>query len=271
MNKLLAAAVAFSLPLLSCLAQAPEVPAPSSADAASADVSGAAPAKPEPEVITAGNKPEAAYSEPSCFDGAIRVSAMITSGGKVKVGIVDAKSGASYLVGPGESAGSVDVVEANYDKETVVLRRGMEVCTLALAEDPNAPVMQAPAAVAAFQDSPLYRGEAIENFLKEFPEAMTNGMIKFPLPVAPPAQGKGETIEKFLAANPELAKKVNQPVVGKGEGIESFLKKNPDVKISDKPIPEGSLGPGIEEMLKKNPKIVTNTIPGPIPPPTPAP
>jgi hypothetical protein len=112
------------------------------------------------------------------------------------------------------------------------------------------------------ENSPLYRGEAIENFLKEFPEALSNGMIKFPLPVAPPAQGKGETIEKFLRENPELAKKVNQPVVGRGEGIETFLKQHPEIKVSDKPIPPGSLGPGIEEAMKKNPVVITNTIPG---------
>jgi hypothetical protein len=222
----------------------------------------------EPDLIVAGGEPQQAMPEPSCFDGDIRISALITSSGKVKVGIVDAKSGASYLVGAGESAGSVRVVEADYEKEQVVLQRGTEVCTLSLAADPNAPLIQAPAAIAAMQNSPLYRGEAIENFLKEFPEAMTNGMIKFPLPVAPPAKGKGETIEKFLAANPELAEKVNKPVVGKGEGIESFLKQHPEIKVQDKPIPEGSLGPGIEEMLKKNPTIVTNTIPG-APPATP--
>ena len=213
-------------------------------------------------VIVAGDKPVTAI--PSCFDDAIRVSALISSGGKVKVGIVEAKSNQSYLLSPGEKAGNVEVVSADYEKETVMLRRGKEDCILVLAADPNA--KPPPEVVEALTSSPLYRGEAIENFLKEFPDAIDKGMIKFPLPVAPPAVGKGEGIEKFLRENPELAKKVDQPVVGRGEGIEKYLKEHPEIKVNDQPIPEGSLGPGIEAAMKNNPKIITNSIPGITPP-----
>ena len=213
-------------------------------------------------VIVAGDQP--VTSIPSCFDDAIRVSALISSGGKVKVGIVEAASNQSYLLSPGEKAGNVEVVSADYEKETVMLRRGTEECILVLAADPNAE--PPPEVIAAIANSPLYRGEAIENFLKEFPDAIDKGMIKFPLPVAPPAVGKGEGIEKFLRENPELAKKVDQPVVGRGEGIEKYLKEPPEIKVNDQPIPEGSLGPGIEAAMKNNPRIITNTIPGITPP-----
>ena len=219
---------------------------------------GFAASDPDDNVIVAGDQP--VTSIPSCFDDTIRVSALISSGGKVKVGIVEAKSNQSYLVSPGEKAGDVEVVSADYEKETVMLRRGTEDCILILAADPNA--KPPPEVVEALAKSPLYRGEAIENFLKEFPNAISNGMIKFPLPVAPPAKGKGEGIEKFLRENPELAKKVDQPVVGRGEGIEKYLKEHPEIKVNDQPIPEGSLGPGIEQAMKNNPKIITNAIPG---------
>jgi hypothetical protein len=232
-------------------------------------LSSEASAKEEPEVIVAGGEAKAEPDQPSCFGGDIRVSALITSGGKVKVGIVDSITDASYLVGAGEMAGSVEVVTADYQTETVVLKRGHETCTLSLAADPNAPLIQAPAALAAMEDSPLYRGEAIENFLKEFPEAMSNGMMKFPLPVSPPAEGKGEAIDAFLREHPEIARDIDKPVVGRGEGIESFLRAHPEIKVSDEPIPEGSLGPGIEEAMRNNPTIESNAFEGMFPPPAP--
>ncbi|MFH0907223.1 MAG: hypothetical protein V1929_00470 [bacterium] len=219
-------------------------------------------AKDDTNVIVAGN--DLITSIPSCFDDAIRVSALISSGGKVKVGIVEAESNRSYLVSPGEKAGDVEVVSADYEKETVILRRGTEDCILVLAADPNA--KPPPELIEALASSPLYRGEAIENFLKEFPDAIDKGLIKFPLPISPPAKGKGEGIEKFLRENPELAKKVDQPVVGRGEGIEKYLKEHPEIKVNDQPISEGSLGPGIEAAMKDNPKIITNAIPGITPP-----
>lgn len=201
----------------------------------------------------------ASLSGPACFDDRIRISALISAGGKVKVGIVETGTQNSYLVSPGETAGDVLVVSANYEKEQVVLRRGNDVCTLNLASDPNA---VQPALNLAPPIEPVFRGEAIEKFLRENPNAMKEGAVKFPLPVMPPAVGKGEGIEKFLREHPELAAKANQPAVGRGEGIESYLKAHPEIKVSDAPIKEGSLGPGIEAALKANPQVLTNHAPG---------
>ena len=203
--------------------------------------------------------PAAALSQPSCFDDHIRISALISSGGKVRVGIVETASQNSYLVSPGETAGDVVVVSADYDREQVVLRRGAEVCTLNLAADPNA---VRPALNLLPPPEKVYRGEAIENFLRENPDVLREGHVKFPLPVMPEAVGKGEAIESFLRDHPELAAKANTPAVGRGEGIESYLKAHPEVKVQDAPIPEGSLGPGIEAALKANPQILTNQSPG---------
>ena len=213
------------------------------------------PAPPPPAALPAA----AALSGPACFDDHIRISALISAGGKVKVGIVETGTQNSYLVSPGESAGDVLVVSADYEREQVVLRRGNDVCTLNLAADPNA---VQPALNLAPPIEPVFRGEAIEKFLRENPNAMKEGAVKFPLPVMPPAVGKGEGIESFLRQHPELAAKANQPAVGKGEGIEAYLKAHPEIKVSDAPIPEGSLGPGIEAALKASPQMLTNRAPG---------
>ena len=118
------------------------------------------PAPPPPAALPAA----AALSGPACFDDHIRISALISAGGKVKVGIVETGTQNSYLVSPGESAGDVLVVSADYEREQVVLRRGNDVCTLNLAADPNA--MQ-PALNLAPPIEPVVRGEAIEKFLRE--------------------------------------------------------------------------------------------------------
>ena len=205
--------------------------------------------------------PGAVPAQPSCFNDKVRISALISSGEKVRVGIVDTISKTSYLVSPGESAGQVVVVAADYDRETVTLRLGDEVCTLNLSSDPNA---DHSAQNLLPPTEKVDRGEAIEAFLKENPNAVEQGMIKFPLPIMPNAVGKGEGIEKFLRDNPELAAKADQPVVGKGEGIEKFLREHPEIKV-DEEIPEGSFGSGIDAELKKHPEFLTNSVPG-IPP-----
>ena len=196
--------------------------------------------------------------EPSCFGDAIRISALILSGGGVKVGIVETATKASYLVRPGEKAGNVEVVSADYDKETVVLQMGDAVCTLHLASDPNAEPIDITAVNPA---TGIFRGEAIEQFLRDNPAAIDEGVIKFPLPMMPPAQGRGEGIEAFLRNNPALAAELDKPVVGKGEGIEKFLKENPELNTPDEVVIDG-FGPGIEEQMRLHPELFTNNIPG---------
>lgn len=201
--------------------------------------------------------------EPSCFGDAIRVSALISSGGGVKVGLVETSTKASYLIRPGETAGGVEVVSADYETETVVLRMGDAICTLHLAADPNAPVIDLTAPNPA---TGIFRGEAIDQFLRENPTALEDGIVKFPLPVMPPAQGRGETIEAFLRDHPEIAAQLDKPVVGKGEGIEAFLRENPEARVPDDVVIEG-FGPGIEEQLRLHPELLTNLLQQSIEPP----
>ncbi len=186
-------------------------------------------------------------AEPSCFGDKVRVSALISSGDKVKVGIVETATKASYLVSPGEQAGPVEVISVDYDREIVTLKMGEQICTLNLAGDPNAP-QYAPQAAKPAEN--VYRGEAIESFLRENPNAVEQGMVKFPLPVMPDAVGKGEGIEQFLRDNPEAAATADKTAEGKGESIESFLKAHPEIKV-DEEIKPGSFGSGIDAELKR--------------------
>lgn len=207
-------------------------------------------------------------ASPDCFGDAIRISALVKSGGRVRVGILELATSNSYFVSAGQRAGAIEIVSIDYDKEQVTLKRGDTTCVLALAADPNA--SKRALAAARSPDAPDYRGEAIEKFLAEHPEAVEQGMVKLPpLQPLPVATGHGETIDRFLAQNPEAARIANTPAVGRGEGIEKFLREHPEIKVDDAPIPEGSLGPGIEAALKNNPIIVTNTIPGQPQPPAP--
>ena len=203
--------------------------------------------------------PRASADDTPCFSDVIRVSALVNIGDKVKVGIIDLATSNSYFVTAGQKAGTIDVVAIDYDKAQVTLRRGDTTCVLALAADPNA---AKDVAEIHSPDSPLYRGEAIEKFLKENPNALQEGAIKFPvLMPSPPATGHGETIDRFLSQNPEAARMANTPAVGRGEGIEKYLKQHPEIKVDDTPIPEGSLGPGIEAAMKNHPMMMSNGIP----------
>lgn len=217
-------------------------------------------------LCTALTATTAAAENAACFSDIIRISALVNLGGKAKVGIIELATSNSYFVAAGQKAGQIEVVAIDYDAEKVTLRRGETTCILALAADPNAPTI---IAETHSPDSPLYRGEAIEKFLRENPSALQEGAVKFPpLTPMPPATGHGETIDRFLSQNPEAARIANTPSVGRGEGIEKFLREHPEIKVDDTPVPEGSLGPGIEAAMKNHPMVISNGIPN-IPQPNP--
>ena len=188
----------------------------------------------------------------TCFGGVIRISALIEMNDTVKIGFVDTRDNRSYLLSPGEVAGDIIVVEANYENETVVLQFGEEFCTLQLERDPNATVSR-----QVDYDPQFFRGEAIEQFLAEFPNAVEDGLIKFPLVAPPAAIGRGETIERLLNENPEMRAIADMVVTGRGPGIEAMLAQFPEL-AEPVEIPEGSLGPGIEEAIRNNPEAMTN-------------
>ena len=191
----------------------------------------------------------------SCFNGTIRISALIQFPDTIKVGFVDSRNGRSYLLSPGESAGDVEVIESNYENESVVLKLGDEYCTMKLDNDPNAPAPVVPPVPA--YDPEFFKGEAIERFLKEFPNAVEDGLIKFPLVAPKPVAGRGETIERMLNEHPEMRAIADMVVTGRGPGIEAMMAEHPELAVPVE-IPEGSLGPGIEEAMRNNPSAVSN-------------
>ncbi|MBI3986985.1 MAG: hypothetical protein HY343_08705 [Lentisphaerae bacterium] len=89
--------------------------------------------------------------------------------------------------------------------------------------------------------APAFKGESIEKFLKEHPEAAR----QFPSPISLQSpdpnfrfDGKGETIEKFLKEHPEATRQFPSPIPlsppdptmnaqGRGNTIETFIKDQP--------------------------------------------
>lgn len=197
-----------------------------------------------------------------CFNDTIRITALVRQAGKAKVGIVELANTNSAFVAVGGKMAGIEIVSIDYEKEVVTMKRGDTLCILSLAADPNAPKGPMIAAGGARgPDSPDWRGEAIEKFLRENPDAMKDGDIKLAeLEPEPEVKGFGPSIDAILAQNPELARKMEKPTEGKGEGIENFLKAN-GLKVDDAPIPEGSLGPGIEEAMKKAGLVIENNPP----------
>ncbi len=205
--------------------------------------------------FTASAQSEAVTDETgtlTCFNGVIRISALIEVQNEVKIGFVDTRDNRSYLLSPGEVAGDIIIVEADYEKETVILQLGEEYCTLKLERDPNASIKS-----QIDYDPQFFSGEAIEQFITEFPNAVEDGLIKFPLTAPPPAIGRGETIERLLRENPEMRAVADMVITGRGPGIEAMLAEHPEFNVPVE-IPEGSLGPGIEEAIRNHPEAMTN-------------
>ncbi|HMP73112.1 MAG TPA: hypothetical protein PKE55_07600 [Kiritimatiellia bacterium] len=189
-----------------------------------------------------------------CLGEHLRVSALIQLEDGIRVGIVDASSADSAILAVGETFAGLTLLSADYQAERVILQRGEHTCELSLADDPNAIIL--PPAYTTHPE--LYRGEAIERFLREFPNAEADGLIKFPLqPPLEPITGRGPGIEALLQQHPEFADLADLVVTGRGPGIERFLSENPDLAPPTE-IPEGRLGPGIEEALRNHPHIETN-------------
>lgn len=204
----------------------------------------------------------------------LRVSALIQFAGGLKVGFVDAESKDTFFLGVGERKQGVELIEANFETENVVVEKNGVRWTLQLETDPNAPILPVappPVAGSVVPDDGTYRGEGIETFLREHPEAIIKGRfpgIQPPPPGTPPVEGFGPGIEKFLRENPELAEKASRPAVGRGETIEKLLKDNPELAEQvNRPV-EGR-GEGIEKFLRENPELLSqgaeNGIPGGIP------
>ncbi|MBN1673038.1 MAG: hypothetical protein JXR37_18475 [Kiritimatiellae bacterium] len=150
---------------------------------------------------------------PPSFSQNLRLSGLAHIDNETLVALVDTKSQKHYFLREGESEDGISLVSVDLKNQQVVLRRGEETATLGLQADANAP-RPAPKTVqrgplpgrtvmptAPPSDKPIppgSKGETIDKFLRENPNAVIKGTIPFPPPDLKPAEGKGETIERLL-------------------------------------------------------------------------
>lgn len=188
----------------------------------------------------------------------LRISAMIKNADGLKVGIVNTVENWNKFIEVGDTYNGVEVVEADYETEEVVLRKGDETIRLFLATDPNAEV------VAGIIDEgtptqTAWKGEGIESYLRDHPELAEK--------LNQPTVGMGEGIESVLRENPELAEKAKRPQVGLGEGIESYLNEHPELRNAATS-PAVGMGEGIERALREQAELEkSGKAPAPIPTP----
>lgn len=249
------AAVALVASGLSAAAQPPDmytIPA-------EAPASGAVDEKLAP--ILLGQEPPAepakpAEAAPTDTSEGFRLSALIKAGDIIKAGLINLADDRHKFVAPGEKFYDAIVLGIDYDGESVTLERDGKTFSLQLAADPNA--VQAAADDATDDLNRIWRGEGIEQFLKDHPDAVIKTGPSFKslgyVP-GPPVTGLGPGIEEHLKDNPELREKLLKPVEGLGEGIESHLKDNPELR-KELEQPVTGLGPGIESYLKENPELL---------------
>jgi len=223
-------------------------------------------------------EPATLSSAPPPSAEGLRVSALIQFTGGTKVGMVDTKNHTSFFLGVGERKHGFKLVSADFDAEEIILEKDNVTWRMELEKDPNAPAIPVGASPPQAPATPVYRGEGIEAFLREHPDAVVKGTVpelQAPPPGTEPVEGFGPGIEKFLAEDPELAERVSQPAVGKGETIERFLRENPELAEEvNKPVT--GKGEGIERFLREQPNIRPQGIPpeafppGVTPPPAPS-
>lgn len=175
----------------------------------------------------------------------LRISAMIKNADGIKVGIVHTTENWNKFIAVGTSYSGIEVVEADYETEEVVLRKGEETVRLYLATDPNAEVV-----AGVFDEGTatqtVWKGEGIESYLREHPELAEK--------LNRPTVGMGEGIESVLRENPELAEKVRRPQTGLGEGIESYLNEHPELRNAATS-PAVGMGSGIENALREQEEL----------------
>jgi hypothetical protein len=173
----------------------------------------------------------------------VRLTALLQQGDRVRVGLVLAGDGRSLLLAPGQSAGDVEVLSADYDAGEARLRwRGRDL-RLALVGRVVDVGLAGPA-----PDAALFPAGALEGFFAEFPEFRSGGRGKLLLEAPPVPSDRGETIERALAADPALREAVDGVVTGRGPTIEAILKAQPDLPPAPDATPSG-LGPEIERRL----------------------
>jgi len=168
-----------------------------------------------------------------------RLSALVRTIDTTKAGIVDTVEGRSFFLAVGESEDGLHLIEARYDRESAIVQVGDERLYLVLDYGETFERFE------EFEEDtplPLFRGTAIEAFLRENPDAERKLVYAVeqdeddPAPDGDEASADereqdehwlGEGIEAHMEKDADYRERARQPAVGRGEGIERFL-EDPD-------------------------------------------
>lgn len=142
-------------------------------------------------------------------------SLIMVDGEGPRVGLVEIKTSKSYFLFPGETQDGIRVVSADFEKDEVVIQRGVEMAVLKLKEagtaekktapgagltaprtrlgslrPPGAPAasapVQPPVAVVPAPPVPRLHGEELEKHLKQYQmEVIRKGLPPLPIPLTP--------------------------------------------------------------------------------------
>ena len=145
------------------------------------------------------------------FANKIRMSALIEmEDGTVKIGLIDTTSNTAFYLAEGETDMGVELVAADYENETAILKKGEEVVELKLASGAfqaltpaeqqqrlSAPTAAAGGARMSYAERramrekarreappPKYTGEELEKHLQEYQmEVLRQGLPPLPIPL----------------------------------------------------------------------------------------
>ena len=201
----------------------------------------------------------------------IRFSAIVKSGDRIKVGLVDMQTQYSTFKAVGREFQGYTIVSADYDSESVLLEKDGQEYMLSLQGDPNAEALRE--ASANDFNRMFDVGKEMQAFLEAHPDAIVKTTPNFAdiFKPQPEAQGMGDGIEQFLQKgagggtgsgqrelmvspeeNPLMNPDMGEPVVL--PGLEQYIDELPELNAEAIPPVEG-LGPGIEAFLDQHPEL----------------
>lgn len=186
--------------------------------------------------------PKMENKEDTAFLERFRVSALIDSNRKFRVGLVDSQTGKAYLLSKGDQLMGFVLESMDYQNERIILKKDGARYGLTLKDDPDAirvvPVSLPPPSALTTAESMEFsppetmRVKTLKEFLDEHPDLKASEGPRYNFPVTDASgEAKGVTMEEFIQSHPEMKGDENSPtgtVTGLGPGIESVMKDYPE-------------------------------------------
>jgi len=150
----------------------------------------------------------------------LRVASMILVDEEVRVGIVHAGEGWTRVLPVGQRFRDLEILSADYEKETVVVSYLGEQFEYRLQYDPGSPDYRV--AVQMDERTAEWKGETIESFLRTQPVVVVRDHTSLPwVEASADTPAAGMTAEDFFARHPELfhqmAEHIPRPIGMRGE------------------------------------------------------